>query len=126
MLVILIQHKCESWMCNFLQMQPGSSSVSPLGDTLECVMNFHLQFEENEMILLLFLGQKSPESFVKETARKRVSHDGGERSQSVVIYYIHYTKVSVSDQNVSDAILPSKSIHSRKKIGNTLLGQQIN
>ena len=112
MLMTLIQHKCESWMCNFLQMQPGFSSVSPLGDTPDCVMNFHLQIEENEMILLLFLGQKSPESFVKETARKRVNHDGGERSQSVVIYYIHYTKVSASDQNVSDAILPSKSIHS--------------
>ena len=108
-------------------MQPGSSSVSPLGDTPDCVMNFHIKFEKNEMILLLFLGQKSPdsESFVKETVRKRVNHDGGKRSQSVDIYYIHYMKVSVSDQNVSDTILPSKSVHSRTKIGNTLWGQQI-
>lgn len=95
-------------------MQPGSSSVSPLGDTPDCVMNFHLKFEENEMILLLFLGQKSPdsESFVKERARKRVNHNGGERSQSVVIYYICYMKFSESEQNVSDTILPSKRVHS--------------
>lgn len=77
------------------------------------------------MTLLLFLSQKSPdpEGPVEDMTRKGVNrtyHDGGERSRSVIIYYIHYMKVSGSNQNVSDTILPSKTIHPCTKMRNTI------
>ena len=74
------------------------------------------------MTLLLFLGQKSPdpEGHTGDKTRKAVNrtyHDGGQREKVTELLFITSIciQVSVSNQNVLDTALPSRSICSCKK-----------